>query len=177
MLPNDVSKAHVIWSAFPDFDEWKADILADEPELTEDQAYYRMVDVNNEYLEDERINLGNVRYNEPILVIVMLGLWNGTYEGYAQVRSGKVSDCLRSEYDPEWYVTADGEFMCADHHHDGTNYYWYRAWKDGVDDDQKDEFLDKLYDHTATSEDILSLTKPIGPDIAKVYGWQLQASA
>ena len=61
MLPNDVSKAHVIWSAFPDFDEWKADILADEPELTEDQAYYRMVDVNNEYLEDERINLGNVR--------------------------------------------------------------------------------------------------------------------
>ena len=177
MLPDNISKAHVIWSAFPDFEEWKNDDFMEEMDLSEDQAYFRMIEENREALDIERSNLGGIQYNDPILVITLLGLWNGKFEGYGQVRSGKVSDCLDSRYDPEWYVTADGEFMCTDHHHDGTNYYWYRAWKDGVDDNQKDEFLDKLYDHTATSEDILSLTKPIGPDIAKVYGWQLQASA
>ena len=117
---------------------------------------------------------------EPILVIALLGLWNGKCEGYAQVRSGKVADCLYSRYDPEWYVTSDGEFMCADHHHDGTNYYWYRVWKKDVDEDQRDDLMDKIYCHSATSEEILALTNPIGPEIAKVYGWTitpLQATA
>lgn len=180
MLPDNIQKTYVIWSAFPNFDDWKDGILCEEPELTEDQAYERMLEVNGEYLDDERANLGGIRYNEPILVIALLGLWNGKCEGYAQVRSGKVADCLYSRYDPEWYVTSDGEFMCADHHHDGTNYYWYRVWKKDVDEDQRDDLMDKIYCHTATSEEILALTNPIGPEIAKVYGWTitpLQATA
>lgn len=164
---------HVIWSAFPDYDEWGKELRAEEPDLTDDQVYARMYSTNNDYLDDERANLDGIRYNMPILVISQLGLWNGTSSGYGEIRSGKVTDCLCSWYEPEWYVTADGEFCCADHHHDGVNHYWYRVWKDGVTEDQMDELKEKLYENTYTTEDIDALTRPIGPDIAKVYGFEL----
>ena len=39
---------------------------------------------------------------------------------------------------------------CDAIHHDGTNYYLYRTYKDGVSDYQKDRLKEKIYEGTAT---------------------------
>ena len=65
----------------------------------------------------------------------------------------------------------DGEFCCEAIHHDGTNYYRYRAYKDGVTDEQIDDLKEKLYCGTATEKDIDKVTRRLGNDIGQMYGW------
>ena len=48
----------------------------------------------------------------------------------------------------------------------------YRAFKDSVTDSQIERLQDKLYAGTATRQDITRVTKRLGDDIGKVYGWQ-----
>lgn len=44
-------------------------------------------------------------------------------------------------------------------HHDGTNHYLYRAFKDGVSDTQKENLQYKIYCGKATRADITRVTK------------------
>lgn len=56
-------------------------------------------------------------------------------------------------------------------HHDGTNHYLYRAYKPGVTEAQIDRLKAKIYDGIATRADITRITRRLGDDIGKVYGW------
>ena len=60
---------------------------------------------------------------------------------------------------------------CDAIHHDGTNHYLYRTYKDGVTEAQKDRLKEKIYDGTATRADITRVTRRLGDDIGRVYGW------
>ena len=64
-----------------------------------------------------------------------------------------------------------GDLRCDAVHHDGTNLYLYRVWKDGVSDVQKDHLMGKILDGKATRKDITRLTAKLGPHISAVYGW------
>ena len=44
-------------------------------------------------------------------------------------------------------------------------------YKDNVSESQKDRLKEKLYDGTATRADIVRITRRLGDDIGKVYGW------
>ena len=101
-------------------------------------------------------------------------------DGYKLIESGNISDCLRSyvngqSYDT-FYVTTNGEFRQDEHHHDGTNYITYRLLRAGVTEGQLDKLLDSIYNGRFTQQQIDRLTRKIGPDIAKVYGWKLNRS-
>lgn len=130
-----------------------------------------MVDTNNDYLDDERCNL-NIQLSQPILVIADLGLWHGRRMGYREIESGNIRDCL---YDPneyvEWYVDGYGNLRSISIHHDGRNNYLFRVWKDGTTDTQRENLEDKLYRGVATSQDISRVTRSIGKEIGRVYGW------
>lgn len=143
----------------------------------EDAIYQYMLETNANYLDDERMNL-NVKLSQPIVAIADLGLWNGRRMGYQEVGSNNIKDCLASyrscDYH-EWYVDRDGDLRCRAAHHDGTNYVLYRAYRDDVTEEQIDEFLDKVYEGTATQDDIEAVTRRIGDEVAKVYGWDLDA--
>ena len=65
-----------------------------------------------------------------------------------------------------------GDFRCDDIHHDGTNHYLYRVYKDGVSEYQKDRLKEKLYEGTATRADVTRITRRLGDEIGKVYGWE-----
>lgn len=68
---------HIIWSNFYlDYDDWKDDLEADYPDLSEQERIALMYEINGDYLDDERMNL-NVQLSAPILVIGDLGLWHG----------------------------------------------------------------------------------------------------
>ena len=163
---------HIIWSDINlDIDDWRDDLKEEYPDLSEDEMVYRMYETNNNYLDDERCNL-NIQLPQEILVIGDLGLWNGRVTGYKEIESGNIKDCLYSEADMnEWYVDKNGDLRCTAIHHDGTNHYLYRAFKNNVTDTQKENLLYKIYTGKATRQDITRLTSRLGDEIGKVYGW------
>lgn len=165
---------HVIWGDINlSFEDWRDDLQEEYPDLSEDELYQKMYEINAEYLGDERMNL-NIQLNQPILVIADIGRWNGRFSGYAEIKSGKICDCLYSEMDmAEWYVDKYGDLRADAIHHDGTNHYLYRVYKDGATDGQIQNLKDKIYDGKATRADITRITKRLGDDIAKVYGWNI----
>lgn len=163
---------HIIWSNYNlDYDEWKDELETEYPELSESDRMDKMYEINNDYLDDERMNL-NIQCSRPILVIADLGRWNGRFTGYNEITSGNIRDCLYSDTDySTWYVDKLGDMRCDAVHHDGTNHYLYRVYKDGVSDEQIENLKEKLYAGTAARSDITRITKRLGDEIGKVYGW------
>ena len=102
--------------------------------------------------------------------------------GYKEIPSGNIRDCLYSDTDySTWYVDRLGDLRCDAIHHDGTNHYLYRVYKDSASPSQIELLKEKLYRGTATRADITRVTRRLGDDIAKVYGFciprQRQAAA
>ena len=165
---------HVIWSNYDlDYEDWRDDLEAEYPELTEDQRIALMYEINGDYLDDERVNL-NIQLSQPILVIGDLGLWYGRRSGYKEIESGNIRDCLYTDTDySTWYVDKLGDLRCDAIHHDGTDHYLYRAYKDGVRESQINLLKDKLYRGIATRADVTRITRRLGDDIARVYGFSI----
>ena len=164
---------HVIWSNFNiDVADWEDFLEEEYPDITDEYEQYRLCcDMNNEYLYYERLNL-DIRLDNEIVVIGDIGRWNGRVMGYKIIESGNIKDCL---YDNtcdyvEWYVDEYKDLCFRGAHHDGNNYYTYRVFKE-ISYEQKENFLDKLYNGTATKKDINRYTKRIGDYICGVYGW------
>ena len=162
---------HIIWSNDIDYDDWREDLEEQYPDLTEAARMELMYELNGDYLDDERSNL-DIQLSRPILVVGDLGLWRGRRMGYKEIPSGNIRDCLYSDYDyTTWYVDKNGDLRCDDTHHDGTNHYLYRVYKDNVSQTQKDRLKEKIYSGTATRADIVRVTRRLGDEIGKVYGW------
>lgn len=176
--PND---RHIIWSNRSlDVDDWREDYkefleaneLDDDP--NDEQALYEwMEETNYDYLSDERVNL-NVQLSQPIIVIGDIGRWNGRVMGYKMIDSGNIKDCLYSDTDmTEWYVDRYGDLRADAVHHDGTNHYLYRVFKDTASPEQIERLQEKIYYGKATRADITRVTKRLGDEIAAVYGFHI----
>lgn len=164
---------HIIWTDYLDYDDWKKDLEEQYPELSEDERVSLMYELNGDYLDDERCNL-DIQLSRPILVVGDLGLWNGRRMGYKEIESGNIRDCLYSDIDyATWFVDKNGDFRCEAVHHDGTNHYLYRTYKDGVSEMQIDNLKEKLYRGTAIRADITRITRRLGDEIANVYGFPI----
>lgn len=163
---------HIIWSDISlDLDDWRESLEELYPGYSDDELYDIMVKSNAENLYDERVNL-NIQLSQPIIVIGDLGRWNGRVSGYKMIDSGNIKDCLYSDTDyTEWYVDKYGDLRADAVHHDGTNHYLYRVFKDGVTDTQIENLQDKIYNGKATRADITRVTKRLGDEIAEVYGF------
>ena len=58
-------------------------------------------------------------------------------EDYKDIPSGNIRDCLYADTDyTEWYVDKYGDLRADAIHHDGTNHYLYRVFKEGVSETQ-----------------------------------------
>ena len=172
---------HIIWSNVNlDIEDWRDDLIeqfaingVNAEELSENDIYQEMVDTNNSYLDDERVNL-NIQEEQPIIVIADLGRWNGRFQGYKMIESGNIKDCLYSDTDyTEWYVDKLGDLRADAIHHDGMNHYLYRAFKDTATPEQIENLQNKIYSGKAIRSDITRVTKRLGDDIAKVYGFNI----
>ena len=182
MSRREQSDRHIIWSNMNlEADYWRDSYkeyveingLDDDPD-DENKLYEYMVEANDDYLSDERRNL-DIQLSQPIIVIGDLGRWNGRVTGYKMIDSGNIKDCLYADTDyTEWYVDKYGDLRADAVHHDGANYYLYRAFKDGVTDTQIENLQDKIYNGKVTRADITRVTKRLGDKIAEVYGFSIQ---
>ena len=167
-------KKKVIWSNYNlDYEDWK-DFFDDEyPDLAEDERIDLMYELNNEHLDDERINL-DIPVDEKIVVIADLGRWHGRIPGYKEIQGRSIKDCFVANTDyTTWYLDGRGDLCCEAIHHDGTDHYLYRVFKPDVSDTRKENFLNKICFGTATRADITRITRRLGDKIAEVYGWKI----
>jgi len=159
---------HIIWSDIHlDFEDWRADLEEQYPDLSEDELIQKMYEINSDYLGDERMNL-NVQLSQPILVVADIGRWDGRYDGYAEIKTGNIKDCLYSEMDMcEWYVDKYGDLRADAVHHDGTNHYLYRVYKDTATDSQIENLKARLLgrEHISTSEQLFSYKSKVEDEI------------
>lgn len=154
--------------------DWRDDFLADNPDMSEDEMYNAMIELNGVYLDDARANLSGITFNQPILAIADLGLWDGRYPGYMLIPSGKVSDCLYAERNTDsaaFYVDAKGEFCSRQHHHDGTNYVRYRGVRPFVTEAMLDSLCRDIAMGKNVSQRLARYTFRLGDLIGDVYGW------
>lgn len=166
---------HIIWSNLNlDMEDWREFLEEEYPGRTEEEYYYLMHELNNGYLDDERMNLDR-QLSTPILVCADLGLWNGRKSGYRMIGSGNIKDCLDSGLeDVEWYVDRQGDLRSTAVHHDGRNHYLYRAVRERVPDWKVERLQNRLYEGTASYADIAKVTRRLGDEIAAVYGFPIQ---
>ena len=169
-------KMYTIWSN--DFDTIEAlteDIMENEHFESEINARYLAAEYNAEDLEDERANL-NIEVGDEIIIIADLGLWHGRHMGYRLTHKTNIKDIFDTTSGEEqtFFVDDRGDLMCRDCHHDGTNIYTYRAWKPGISEEQKENFLEKVCRGIATRKDITRYTRKIGTYVADVYGWKVR---
>ena len=179
------NEKYVIWSSdawLEDFEDWKKsyidsceanDIEIDIDNISEAKIYEYAQDLNYDYLSDEKMNL-DIKVPNGILALADIGRWNGRVNGYKEIGTN-IADCLHSEMDmAEWYVDPWGVFRATMADHDGMTFVVYRAWKDGVTEEQKERVLDGIYCGGVSERTIRRYTRNIGKDIANVYGWKVR---
>lgn len=159
----------IIWSNLnTNINDWKEFLDEEYPEITNEYEQYSLIsELENEMLDDERVNL-DVKTDGRIIAIGDIGRWNGRVQGY-KILGNNISNILSSDCDYcEWY--SDGyNIKFTGHHHDGTNYYEYRILRE---DKNIDKFLEDLYfNNNITRKKINYYTSSLLPDVAKVYGW------
>ena len=170
---------HHIWQNYDlDLEDWKEGLLENREinglptDVDDDTLTEEMYELNNNYLDDERMNL-NIRTEGRIVCIADIGLWNGRRTGY-KLYGYNVGECLEffSDCDYADFYVDRYDFRCKQTHHDASTYAVFRELKPNLSSDQVNNFLWKIYNGTVTKKDITRYTRSLAPYIKKVYGWK-----
>lgn len=168
---------HVIWSDL-NFDyerDWEDAMMEMYPDASDLERRAIAMQENADNLEYAREDL-NIDLGTPILVLAVLDLWDGKRYATKLIESGNIRECLRYYYDyGEFLLNEDGDLACYDAHHDGTNYYVFRAVRKGKSARALELLGQHWRDGNATREEINRVTYSLGKRIARVYGWKVSA--
>lgn len=167
---------HIIWTAYQNFEDWEDDLREEYPDASEDTLYTIMLETNRDYLDDERSNLSDICIPNGICAVGVVETWQGRFTGIPKEAPVSVPDCLRSFCDSESYITfyvdEKGEFRVKEAHHDGTNCYWFRAFKPGVSEEQKERLQGLILSNLPYEKYLRRITYRLGDLIGDVYGWK-----
>lgn len=161
---------HLIWTSTPNFDDWKDYLIEEYNEYDEHELYDLMYERNNEYFDDEIVNL-NKELGKDIVMYGTLGLWNGKHTAHRFLNKTNLNEILYTVNgdDATWYV--EGEEIKCDHiHHDGTNHYTYRVLKPEYN---AFDFEEYAYEYSL-SKAVNKMTEPLGHYVAEIYGFELE---
>lgn len=140
--------------------------------LTDEKIYDECYFINATWFDDEKAELKRVSEG-VVLAIADLGGWNGRCSGYKELKS--LEEVIYSSCDYErLYVDSNGDLRKDESHHDGSNSILYRYWKEGLTEQQKENFLNKIYCGECTQKDITRYTRKAGVGIADAFGWTVR---
>lgn len=177
--PKYCTASHLIWESNPTMTDNDWSFYRNEyPELNNAEIEQLFADDNSERLNDERTNLSHITVPNGILGFGRLGLWNGSPFAVLPDDVATVSDCLRGfvRGASELTIRVDekGDLQVTESHHDGTNRYTFRAWREHITETQKNNIRARI---TAGDTDeklqdlIYRYTYRLGDIIGDVYGW------
>ena len=158
-----------IWTSDVDFDVLDTEYNGNWEEYFEDQEVY---------LGDEKMNL-DIRTKGCVMAFAANSTNYPDYYGRG-IRYGHIA--LGHNINSIFDMPGDDR----DFYFDGENVrgYWvnhdwggvviFRAWRAGISEAAKSRFLDLFGRGLASYEDMKKVTRSIGPDVAKVYGWKIK---
>lgn len=172
-------KKHTIWGNINlDIEDWRDGYKEyleyngfDERHDNDDDLYNWMIEINDEYLGDEKMNLDK-QVDGRILIIGDLGFWNGRKDGYKILGTNikEIFNINSRGFDYAEFYGDGFDIRATEHHHDGTNYYLYRIIRE---DRNIDKLLDAIYNgEEITSSKLNYYTKSLYKEVANVYGWR-----
>ena len=143
--------------------------------LTDEKIYNECYAMDSLWFSDSLEQLEEVDTEDDIIAIANIGTWRGNFSGYKEIK--ELKNVLYSSCDYETiYVDSNGDLRKNESHHDGNNSILYRYWKDNLTQQQKENFLNKIYNGEATQKDITRYTKKAGLAIARYFGWNVRGS-
>lgn len=176
MLRNETH--HVIWDEDISDEEMQEHIAfykEEYPDLSEDDWERMGYEAHQEYLNDEKLNLANIKPSNGILAYGTIGRWNGNYPGIMKHLPASVQECFERHVDGDSilyiYVDEDGDLHVQEAHHDGCNIYHFRAWNPDISEEEKDELQEGMLDGSVSEDTIREKTYRLGDLIGDVYGW------
>ncbi len=154
------------------FEDLCAEAIVSGEAYNPDDLLERARQVNDDYFQDERINL-NVPLPAKVLCIADLGLWNGRFPAYKLLRANLNSFLAFTDGDFAcwWVDTKDSQLRGAEAHHDGCNYYLYRGIKPDTSEAALQKLLDAIVDGKDTKALLSRYTYSLGKKVKEVYGW------
>lgn len=170
------NKKLMVWTDQYD-EKWEEEYKAEHPDASDAEVAQAYEDEVAVRLDDERANL-DIPIERDVLVIKTLGLWDGKKVRCSVIHRATIGTLLERFFDGNsFYVEADtGDFVGEAYHHDGTNYYRFREISADAPNDSIDDLVYKIESGEEYAEDLARLTKSFGGRIAKVYGWEVNAS-
>ncbi len=144
-----------------------------EKTITEEDIMNECNFLESTWFDDELSQLASVDEGYGLIAIADLGRWNGRHNGYKEIK--QLCTVMYSSCDYEKvYVDSNGDLRKEESHHDGSNSILYRYWKEGLTDEQKENFMSKIYNGECTSKDITRYTRKAGLGIANAMGWTVR---
>ena len=143
--------------------------------IKEEDIYRECDFLQSTWFDDELSQLAEVDEGYGLIAIADVGRWNGRFSGYKEIK--QLCTVMYSSCDYERvYVDSNGDLRKDESHHDGSNSILYRYWKDGLSEEQKERFMDKIYNGECTQKDITRYTRKAGIGIACCYGWKVRGT-
>lgn len=177
-------KKYVIWNSDAVDEEFVKDERAEMesvyPDQTDDWWWRYAKESNREFLNCTQEALSGIEFPKEIIIFAELGLWNGKRPAWFRTETNEVSKVLTpcitigGDTNIEYWVDAYGNLRAEESHHDGTNTYLFRVFKDSVSEKTEQFILDKAACGTLTKDDITRYTRRVGKKIADVYGWKVR---
>lgn len=161
---------YILWSdTIINKDCWEQYVRHECPHLEEAALANMIYELNHDLLDQLRNQL-NIQLNKPILMICHDKPTSPF--AYQFLSSGNIRDCLMGEtQNTTWYVDANGDFHRR--YQDGNKQkdWTYRAFRDGVSEEQIIDMKTKLLEGTFDWADLYRLTRRLGPFISSVLNY------
>jgi hypothetical protein len=167
----------VIYDSALDYDRAKefmqdTGVYTDDDPLTDDAIWQQAVEDNEQWFDDERMNL-DVILPGKVIAIINAGLWNGRRSGYI-ICDDNLNEVLTQGNHDFIRVYSDGyNIQKTSMHHDGTNYITFRMIRPEMSEwDGSSVLTNALYFGKPVSARMLRrYTTSLLPYVKKVYGW------
>lgn len=170
-------KRHIIWqdAIYENEEDWKEafEEFKKDGEPYENSNIHDFIDAECNYSYGcEQVNI-NIEVPNGILVIADLGAWNGRKSGHLNHDLSNVNECLHTYCGGYLKVYLEDDLIAEEAHHDGTNVYTFRKWRDDVTEEQKDDLRIALWaqEKEKAADLIAKYTLSLYPEVAKAYGW------
>ena len=170
------TKKLMVWSDQYD-EQWEKEYKAEHPDATDQEVMQAWYDEAETSFADEKLNL-RIPIERDVLVIKTVNRWNGQTVHCSVIHRNTIGDLLERFFDGNsFYVEAEtGDLVGEAYHHDGTNYYRFREVSADAPNDNIDDLIFRIEDGDDYQQELEALTKTFGGRIAKVYGWEVQAT-